>query len=131
MVKPRDVAGECRRRRRIVNPRAIAGEGRRRRRRKVNPKDIAEERRRRRMVNPRVIAGEGRRRRRRRKSEVYRSQGDVLAQGDGCVWIEQNCMCWVRDGRLVWPNRCEVDCGGLLVCVGWFGPTVVRCLLVA
>ena len=68
MVKPRDIAGECRRRRRMVNPRDIARECRRRRR-MVNPRDIARERRRRRrMVNPRDIAGERRRRRRRRSN---------------------------------------------------------------
>ena len=41
----------------MVNPSDIAGE-RRRRRRMVNPRDIAWERKRRRMVNPRDIAGE-------------------------------------------------------------------------
>ena len=33
MVNPRDIAGECRKRKRMVNPRDIAGNRRRRRRR--------------------------------------------------------------------------------------------------
>ena len=53
MVNPRDIAGECRRRRRMVNPRDIAGEHRSRtRRRMVNPRDIAGERRSRRRRRP-------------------------------------------------------------------------------
>ena len=42
MVNPRDLAGECRRRRRrMVNPRDLAGECRRRIRRIMNSRDLA------------------------------------------------------------------------------------------